>query len=169
MFLKEHSYLEGFIGFLRKFCVSPSKELLLDVVFPVCPPTLMKLLSRLSPSHISVISALALAHPMFTESCCKACLCNPFICLFYLFSGLSVVKVRCPFFPQPVLVVVFHNAQLVAIFEAGKAAFCSCASLFLQLLLSEHLVWWCREHSWNPQSFTFLLASCFGCFPVFPL
>lgn len=109
MFLKEHSYIEVFIGSLMKFCVSPSKELPLGVVFPVCPPTLMKPLSRLSAFHISVTSALALADPMVTESCCKACLCNPFIWLFYLFSGLSVVKVRCPFFPQPVLVVIFHH------------------------------------------------------------
>lgn len=79
MFLKEHSYIEVFIGSLMKFCVSPSKELPLGVVFPVCPPTLMKPLSRLSAFHISVTSALALADPMVTESCCKACLCNPFI------------------------------------------------------------------------------------------
>lgn len=35
-----------------KFCVSPSKELPLGVVFPACPPTLMKPLSRLSAFHI---------------------------------------------------------------------------------------------------------------------
>lgn len=149
-------------------------------MFPVCPSTLMKLLSRLSPSHISVICALALADLMFTESCCKACLCNPFIWLYCFFSGLSVVQVRCPFFPQHVLVVVFHHFskhQLMysfspwcpACFHLGGSslsAFCSCASLFLQLSLSKQLVWWC---SWNPQSFFFLLASCFGCFPVLSL